>query len=94
MNVNSREIFVSKKVTFEGFFFDWPLILLQAKAMQNNLKNLFSLICGFRIPVSRFWIPDSGFRITVPHSGFRFRIPLSGFLVFGLPVEEGKEKLH
>ena len=34
-----------------------------------NLKNLFSLICGFRIPVSDsgFWFPVSGFRFP----GFR-----------------------
>ena len=45
------------------------------KIIFANLKNLFSLICGFRIS-------DSGFRfripVTGPHSGFRFlgfRVP-------------------
>ena len=43
------------------------------KIIFASLKNLFSVICGFRIP-------DSGFRL-----GFRFHITLSGFLVLGLP---------
>ena len=43
---------------------------LQTKAMLNDfreLKNLFSLICGFRIPDSGFWFP-----VPIPDSGFRF----------------------
>ena len=48
------------------------------KIIFANLKNLFSVICGFRFPVS-------GFRILVSDSGFRF--PVSGFLVLGLPGE-------
>ena len=36
------------------------------------MKNLFSLICGFRIPDSGFSIPDSGFWIPIPDSSFRF----------------------
>ena len=48
------------------------LLFLPAKAMQMkisfaNLKNLFTVICGFRIPDSGF-----RFRILVSDSGFRF----------------------
>ena len=60
------------------------------KIIFANLKNLFSVICGFRFPVYGFRIPDCGFRIRVPipDSGFRFRfrISVSGFLVLGLPL--------
>ena len=59
-----------------------PLILYRQKLCKiifANLKNLFSLICGFRIPDSGFRIPDSGFRIPVSDSGFRFPAPDSGF---------------
>ena len=54
------------------------------KIIFANLKNLFSVICGFRFPCFR--IPDSGFWFPIPDSGFRFRIPVSGFLVLGLPL--------
>ena len=50
-----------------------------AKKGFANLKNLFSFICGFRIPDTGYRIPDSGFRIPVSCSGFLFRIPVSGF---------------
>ena len=61
------------------------LLFLPAKAMQMkisfaNLKNLFSVICGFRFPDSGF-----RFRILVSDSGFRFPIPDSDFRVLGLP---------
>ena len=40
------------------------------------MKNLFSLICGFRIPDSGFWFlvsgSDSRFRFLIPDSGFQF----------------------
>ena len=53
-----------------------PLITGKSYAKQfsqkNNLKHLFSVICGFRFP-------DSRFRCPIPGSGFRFRIPVSGF---------------
>ena len=35
------------------------------KIVFANLKNLFSVICGFRFPDSGFRILDSGFRIPV-----------------------------
>ena len=71
-----------------------PLIFYRQKLCKiiiAKLKNLFSLICGFRIPDSGFRIPDSGFRIPdsgfrIPDSGFRLRIPVSGFRVLGLPL--------
>ena len=82
-NFNRREVLVSKKVTFEGFF-AWPLIFLQAKDMQNNFREFEELVFfDLWIPDSGFRIPDSGFRI--PDSGFWF--PVSGFRipVLGLP---------
>ena len=51
---------------------------MQMKISFANLKNLFSVICGFRFP-------DSGFRIPVSDSGFWFPIPDSGFQLLGLP---------
>ena len=83
---NRRGIFASKRGKFDVLF-AWPLIFYRQKLCKiifAYLKNLFSLICGFRIPDSGFRIPDSGFRI--PDSGFRipdsgFRIPDSGFRI-------------
>ena len=49
-------------------------------------KNLFSVICGFRIPDFGFWIPDSGFRIPVSDSRFRNPVPHSGFRFLGFRV--------
>ena len=48
-----------------------PLIFYRQKLCKiiiANLKNLFSLICGFRIP-------DCGFRLRIPVSGFRVLSP-------------------
>ena len=44
------------------------------KIIFANLKNLFSVICGFRFPDSGFRIPvfDSGFWFPIPDSDFRF----------------------
>ena len=58
------------------------------KIIFANLKNLFSVICGFRFPDSGFRIPDSGFwfRILVSDSGFWFPIPDSGFRFPGFRV--------
>jgi len=67
-NFNRAGIFVSKKVKFEVFL-TWPLIYYLfyrqklRKIIFAYLKNLISLICGFRIP-------DSGFSRLV--FGFRF----------------------
>ena len=66
-----------------------------AKKGFANLKNLFSFICGFRIPDTGYRIPDSGFRI--PDSGFLFRFPVpvscSGFRFPGFGVAlNGPEK--
>ena len=72
--------FLFQKRLSLSVFFSLASYFLPAKAMQNNireLKNLFSLICGFRIPDSGFRIPVSGFRFLV--SGFRFPIPVSRF---------------
>ena len=55
-NFNGREVLVSKKV--EGFF-GWPLIFYRQKLCKiifASLKNLFSVICGFRIPDSGFLV--------------------------------------
>ena len=65
-----------------------PLIFYRQKLCKiifANLKNLFSLICGFRFPDSgfRILVSYSGFRI--PDSGFRLRIPVSGFRLLELP---------
>ena len=52
-----------------------PLIFYRQKLWKRTLaklKNLFSLICGFRIPVS-----DSGFWFPAPDFGFWF--PVSRF---------------
>ena len=73
-NFNGWEVHVSKKVKFEGFF-AWPLIFYRQKLCKiifASLKNLFSVIRGFRIPVS--------------DSGFQFPIPDSGFQLLGLPL--------
>ena len=63
------------------------------KIIVANLKNLFSMICGFWLRVFgfRFPVSDSGFWFPIPVSGFRFpvsgfRFPVSGFLVLGLPT--------
>ena len=69
MNFSGWEVLVSKKVKFKGIF-AWPLIFYRQKLCKiifASLKNLFSVICGFRIPDSGF-----RFRIPVPDSGFRF----------------------
>ena len=71
-----REVFVLKQVKFEDFF-AWHLIFFYrhklCKIIFMSLKNLFSLICGFRIPGSGSGSSSSsGFRILVPNSGFRF----------------------
>ena len=77
MNFNGRAVLVSKKVNFEGFF-AWPLIFYRQKLCKTifaSLKNLFSVICGFRIPDS-----GSGFRFRILDFGFRFpgfRVALS-----------------
>ena len=53
---------LSSRSSLLGFFFF-------CKTFFANLKNLFSLICGFlipdsrfRFPVSGFWFPDYGFQ--------------------------------
>ena len=56
------------------------------KIVFANLKNLFSVICGSRIPDSGFRIPDSGFRFPIPDSGFRF----PGFRVAPSKIENNK----
>ena len=55
-NFSGWEVLVSKKVKFEGFF-AWPFIFYRQKLIFASLKNLFSVICGFRIPDSGFWFP-------------------------------------
>ena len=77
----NRRIFCFKKGKVWESFFAWPFIFYRqrlCKIIFANLKNLLSLICGFRFPVSGFRIPDCGLRI--PDSGFlfRFRNPESG----------------
>ena len=66
-----------------------------AKKGFANLKNLFSLICEFRIPDTGYRIPDTGYRI--PDTGHRipdtgYRIPDSGFRIpdssFQFPVPD------
>ena len=51
---------------FEGFFLLGLLFFYRQKICRiifANLKNLFSLISGFRILVSGFRFPDSSFRV-------------------------------
>ena len=55
-NFSGWEVLVSKKVKFEGFF-AWLFIFYRQKLIFASLKNLFSVICGFRIPDSGFWFP-------------------------------------
>ena len=52
-----------------------PLIFYRQKLCKiifANLKNLFSVICGFRFP-------DSGFEFPITDSGFQFRILVCSF---------------
>ena len=75
-NFNRRGIFVSKKVKFEVLF-TWPLIFHTGKNLSKTiceyLKNLFSLICGFR-----FLVLDSGFQFP----GFRIAPSLTVCLLY------------
>ena len=66
---------VSNILRSQPLIFYWQKL---CKIIFASLKNLFSVICGFRIP-------NSEFRIPVSDSGFRFCIPVSGFRVLGLP---------
>jgi len=65
------EFLFQKRLSLRSFLLGSLLFTVEklSKTIFMYLKNLFSLICGFRFPVSGFWflVPDSGFQFL----GFR-----------------------
>ena len=60
----AQGISISKKVSLRVFA--WPLIFLQAKAMQKKFREFEELVFfDLWILDSGFWFPDCGLRIPV-----------------------------